>query len=57
MIPKIIQNPQKLSYYFKCAWLSFSSDDINYIVKQIPTLIDKKMDLFSSKVNQKLNGI
>ena len=27
------------------------------IVKQIPTLIDKKIDLFSSKVNQKLNGI
>ena len=27
------------------------------IVKQIPTLIDKKMDLFSSKVNQNLNGI
>ena len=25
------------------------------IVKQIPTLIDKKMDLFSSKVNQNLN--
>ena len=27
------------------------------IVKQIPTLIDKKIDLFSSKVNQNLNGI
>ena len=27
------------------------------IEKQIPTLIDKKMDLFSSKVNQNLNGI
>ena len=27
------------------------------IVRQIPTLIDKKMDLFSSKVNQNLNGI
>ena len=27
------------------------------IVKQIPTLIDKNMDLFSSKVNQNLNGI
>ena len=27
------------------------------IVKQIPTLIDKKMELFSSKVNQNLNGI
>ena len=27
------------------------------IVKLIPTLIDKKMDLFSSKVNQNLNGI
>ena len=27
------------------------------IVKQIPTLVDKKIDLFSSKVNQNLNGI
>ena len=27
------------------------------IVKLIPTLIDKEMDLFSSKVNQNLNGI
>ena len=27
------------------------------IVKQIPTLIEKKIDLFSSKVNQNLNGI
>ena len=27
------------------------------IVKMIPTLIDKKMDTFSSKVNQNLNGI
>ena len=27
------------------------------IVKQLPTLIGKKMDLFSSKVNQNLNGI
>ena len=27
------------------------------IVKSIPTLIDKKIDLFSSKVNQNLNGI
>ena len=27
------------------------------IVKQLPTLIDKKIDLFSSKVNQDLNGI
>ena len=27
------------------------------IVRQIPTLIDKKIDLFSSKVNQNLNGI
>ena len=27
------------------------------IVKQIPTLIEKKIDLFSSKVNQDLNGI
>ena len=26
------------------------------IVKLIPTLIDKKIDLFSSKVNQNLNG-
>ena len=27
------------------------------IVKLIPTLIDKKIDLFSSKVNQNLDGI
>ena len=27
------------------------------IVKQLPTLIKKKIDLFSSKVNQDLNGI
>ena len=27
------------------------------IVKLIPTLIDKKIDLFSSKINQNLNGI
>ena len=27
------------------------------IVKLIPTLIDRKIDLFSSKVNQNLNGI
>ena len=29
----------------------------NNIVKLIPTLIQKKIDLFSSKVNQNLNGI
>ena len=27
------------------------------IVKLLPTLIEKKMDIFSSKVNQNLNGI
>ena len=27
------------------------------IVEQIPTLIEKKIDLFSSKVNQNLDGI
>ena len=27
------------------------------IVELIPTLIQKKIDLFSSKVNQNLNGI
>ena len=27
------------------------------IVKLIPALINKEMDLFSSKVNQNLNGI
>ena len=33
-------------------------DDITgNIVKQLPTLIEKKIDLFSSKVNQDLNGI
>ena len=29
----------------------------NNIVELIPTLIEKKIDLFSSQVNQKLNGI
>jgi len=32
-------------------------DITDNIVKLIPTLIDKKIDLFSSKVNQNLNGI
>ena len=32
-------------------------DITNNIVKLIPTLINKEMDLFSSKVNQNLNGI
>ena len=27
------------------------------IIRSIPTLIEKKIDLFSSKVNQNLNGI
>ena len=27
------------------------------IVEQIPSLIDKKIELFSSKVNQNLNGV
>ena len=27
------------------------------IVKSVPTLIEKKIDLFSSKVNQNLNGV
>ena len=27
------------------------------IVKVIPTLLEKKIDLFSSKVNQNINGI
>ena len=34
-----------------------STDNTENIVKQIPTLIEKKIDLFSSKVNQDLNGI
>ena len=33
------------------------NDITGNIVKQLPTLIEKKMDLFSSKVNQDLNGI
>ena len=33
------------------------SDITDNIVKQLPTLIEKKIDLFSSKVNQDLNGI
>ena len=32
-------------------------DITDNIVKMVPTLIDKKIDLFSSKVNQNLNGI
>ena len=32
-------------------------DITDSIVKLIPTLIDKKIDIFSSKVNQNLNGI
>jgi peptidyl-tRNA hydrolase len=27
------------------------------IVKLLPTLLEKKIDLFSSKVNQNINGI
>ena len=33
------------------------NDITDNIVKQLPTLIEKKIDLFSSKVNQDLNGI
>ena len=33
------------------------NDITGNIVKQLPTLIEKKIDLFSSKVNQDLNGI
>ena len=33
------------------------NDITGNIVKQLPTLIQKKIDLFSSKVNQDLNGI
>ena len=32
-------------------------DITGHIVKMVPTLINKEMDLFSSKVNQNLNGI
>ena len=32
-------------------------DITDNIVKLVPTLINKEMDLFSSKVNQNLNGI
>ena len=32
-------------------------DITDNIVKLIPALINKEMDLFSSKVNQNLNGI
>ena len=32
-------------------------DITDNIVKLIPTLIEKKMDTFSSKVNQNLDGI
>ena len=41
--------------------VSFQEEKINEIteniVKQLPTLIGKKIDIFSSKVNQDLNGI
>ena len=33
------------------------NDITGNIVKQLPTLIEKKIELFSSKVNQDLNGI
>ena len=33
------------------------NDITDNIVKQLPTLIEKKIDLFSSKVNQDLHGI
>ena len=33
------------------------NDITKNIVKQLSTLIEKKIDLFSSKVNQNLNGI
>ena len=33
------------------------NDITDHIVKLIPTLIDREIDLFSSKVNQNLNGI
>ena len=36
---------------------SMHVDRTENIVKQLPTLIEKKIDLFSSKVNQDLNGI
>ena len=32
-------------------------DIADNIVKLLPTLLEKKIDLFSSKVNQSLNGI
>ena len=32
-------------------------DITDNIVKLIPTLIEKKIDIFSSKVNENLNGI
>jgi len=32
-------------------------DITDNIVKVVPTLLEKKIDLFSSKVNQNLNGI
>ena len=41
---------------YKKLYLSYERDPEN-IVKQLPTLIEKKIDLFSSKVNQDLNGI
>ena len=43
--------------YFK----EYEEEKINEITenifKHLPTLIEKKIDLFSSKVNQDLNGI
>ena len=39
------------------AWMAHKNEITDNIVKQLPTLIEKKIDLFSSKVNQDLNGI
>ena len=52
------------SYSKCCALEDFSENEeeriqgiTDNIVKLLPTLIDKKIDTFSSKVNQNLNGI
>ena len=59
-ISKKITKNEKKKIYWVCPLIEESEkikEIAENIVKLIPTLIEKKMDLFSSKVNQNLNGI
>ena len=52
-----IDNQNLRSFFVNKFYVEKIKEITENIVKQIPTLIDKKIDLFSSKVNQNLNGI